>query len=398
MKHKLFISIYDLLFLCLILSMIGYFAVLPIGNINIRHVFVFIGSVNVYLLALSRLAEISVNKKEIQRFLLFFVIYLLQFVFSLKLNSEAIYAWLNFLSFYIILTTQRDYRVTKKHLKLTLLSGIIIGIILLYLYFSPVAFIMENGRSNGALALGMTNTNFTSIMISAVLYLIAINIGYIKRKLKKGLFIVLIIVLLYFIYLTQSRTSLVVASLTITYIIFFKDVKIPNFIVIVVLAFPFAFAKLYVSLYKSGMTNQTIMGKELFSGREYIFEKALYGSQSIIETLFGNFGGCQFSNAHNGALSILTTIGYIGMIIVYFNSGNKLISINKNGLDSSVSRICFVCILSFFLESCTEGVMFTGIFPGVGFIYIYNVFMSYKDNNNSMYIDKKGSVTEWVKS
>jgi len=72
------------------------------------------------------------------------------------------------------------YRVSKNVFNAILWRNLLIAIMVLIISFSSTAYLYEDGRSDGHLALGMTNPNLCGMMLECVYSIILIM--YIIKK------------------------------------------------------------------------------------------------------------------------------------------------------------------------------------------------------------------------
>ena len=148
--------------------------------------------------------------------------------------------------------------------------------------------------------------------------------GYKERK-HKALSSLIVIALFYLCWLTESRSSLIACILALIYTLFFSGKKIPNIIVCLVVATPILFFPIYLALYRNGFNNLTLLGKQLFSGRQYTYTEYLNQLNTPYRWLFGDLGETLFSNAHNAPLMILCSIGLVGLFVTYYGLIRNLI-------------------------------------------------------------------------
>lgn len=366
-RYRRDLSINDILFGCILVLMLGFFAITPLRNIQIRHAFVLGGSLFMYLVALYSMVNTKYSVAEFVRLTMILLLIISGIFFTQQNIVEATYAYLNFLALYIILTTRIVYKFRYDLVQVLYLFSIAVAICLFIDYASPAAYIFEDGRSTRALVLGMTNPNLTGMMIAGVIEMLMI--GYKERK-HKALSSLIVIALLYLCWLTKSRSSFIACILALIYTLFFSGKKIPNIIVCLVAAAPIVFFPAYLALYRNGFNNITLLGKQLFSGRQYTYTEYLSQLNTPYRWLFGDLGGTLFSNAHNAPLMILCSIGLIGLFVTYYGFIRNLVILN-NDAHYPQNRAAIACILSVCIQSCGEALMFSGIFPSIGFMYIF---------------------------
>ncbi len=364
--------------------------VAPLRNMGIRHVFVFLGSLLFYLIAALRLPNIKIKNSTILLCLLLLSLLLFQNIFKMKAFSfELIYNCMNFISFFILMTTKSNFTTTEKELRWIFHFSIIIAITMFITSFTSAAYYFEDGRNTGALVLGMTNPNLTAMMISGYFNVIAINF---KRSKRKIMLLIILLALMYLMVLTGARSSILASALVLLYMIVFSNVKIPQILIVAPVVFSILFSPIYLNLYKSGFNNIKFLGsKSFFSGREIVYEKIFSCFDNIGVLLFGDLDSFKFSNAHNAPLTIVASLGIICGVVVYHYFTNNLMSLNKSA-NTPLSRISIVCILGVYIQSSTESLMFTGTFPSITFMYIY--LMLAENTNEYMIRDQYGDNNE----
>lgn len=379
---KVRINLYDSLFVVLLLMIVCFFAVTPFRNSIIRHIFVFAGSILIYFIELYQVFKWRLNRGEFFRFTIIGVILLFGLVFTSLNYFDVVYAYLDFLTLFLVLSIRirHDFRINVT--KTIYHFSLIIAFLFIITCFSPAAYVFEDGRSTQALVLGMTNPNLTGMMITCVIELLMINYRERKHKLLLAL---LVASLFYITWLTGARSSIIPCILVVIYALFFTKWKIPNILIYLILIFSLVFVPVYMFLYKFVLSNVQIMGKLLFSGREITYVEYLNKLNTSTKWVFGDLGGTIFTNAHNAPLMILCSIGIVGLIITYWSFAKNLIEIN-NSSKNSINRVAIACVFSVCIQSCGEALMFSGVFPGIGFMYIFMLLASqdFSNKNNEI--------------
>ena len=350
-----------------------YFLILPLRNISYRHVIVFLGSVGFYFIAFNKIAVSRI--RIIDLFCLFFIILCIVLGLCLSipdLSMELVYSALNFLTFILILTTNTQPLIDEKTEKWINSAIIIIGISLVYNFYSPAAYLFEDGRSTGALVLGMTNPNFAGIMLFAV-YVLAV-LAF-REKRFKGVWLLLSAVMLYFMILTRARSSLIAALFFSVYAVFFSNKRIPNWIVCMMIIIPILAVPAYLYLYSSQTGNFILLGKRFFSGREKMYYEFLHMLSSGYQFVIGNYKDVHLANAHNAELSIFCSIGSVGALSTYICFIRKMLLLNSKRM-TDTGRVALAAILSFFIQSSAEALMFTGYFIATFFLYLFLLIIS----------------------
>lgn len=362
----------DLSLFLLMSSATAFFLVLPFRNVSLRHLVVTVGSVIFYCVALCRFIK---TKYPVRQFLLIVTELLIVgcgvFFGSRSVDTKLLYASLNYFSLFIIFSTQSHYAMTRRSIGLISAFAVISSVLLLIVSQTSVAFLFEDGRNNGSLALGMTNPNLTGMILSAAIGILLISFNRADKKWGYG---ILIFALMVLVYRTGSRSALITAFILVIYAVFFAQIRIPNYLIVICILTPIISIPFYLYLFRVLPSNFLIWGKPLFSGRQAAFQQILGSFSSVKDILFGDVAQFSFQNATNAFLTTYLSCGLIGASITYYLYMKRLLTANKNSV-SRDQHVALACILSFFIQSAAESFMFSGIFPGVVFIYIYSLFI-----------------------
>lgn len=209
-----------------------------------------------------------------------------------------------------------------------------------------------------SLYLGYSNPNATAIYLllnQAVLIMFLPMLGKVTLKI---LVIGLCVYEEYLIYLTDSRTCLIVSIAIVIYYLFGKKIKIPKWIIIAAMLFPLIFILIYTNMYASGKyVDLQILGKELYSGREVYF----LSQMDILswKNILGEVRQHYFTNMHNGPLAIIASCGFLGYIL-WFLFYFLTIQRYHNAARSQLQFIALATILGVFIHSCSEAALIVG--------------------------------------
>ena len=108
-------------------------------------------------------------------------------------------------------------------------------------------------------------------------------------------------------------------------------------------------------MYDNGiLTDVKFLGKDLFSGRNTVYDNAIGKWEN---KLFGNMELFGFENSHNASLTILLNTGIIGYIlyIAYTYLELKVLNAQKK-----INFLPMVVVLSFFVMGGSETAIVTG--------------------------------------
>ena len=278
----------------------------------------------------------------------------------------------------IMLVDSVDYN--EKNVRFILYINIVIAVVFSLLSVSEYAYsgILDS------LYLGYSNPNATAIYLLLNQAVLIMFLPMIKKFSLKILVIGLCAYEEYLVYLTDSRTCLIVSIAIMAYYLFGKKIKIPKWMVIAAMVFPMVFLYVYTELYTSNMLSDLlILGKELYSGREKIF----INQMDILswKNILGNAREYYFENMHNGALAIIASCGYLGYILwflFYFWTIRRYRSTARTQLQF----IALASILGVFIHSCSEAVLMVG---GAHYsIIVATLFWILKGNPNEIKEEK----------
>lgn len=350
-----------------LLLAIMFFATAPLRNIALRHLIVFVGSVIIYIIAIR---QIIVSKlSHIDFFVLFLVLSLLLIKGALSYNRltfSYIYNDLNFYSLLLLFSTQPRIVLSDKEKTVIHIYALIMTAFVILTALGSSAYVFEDGRSNGALALGMTNSNLAAMMMFCIFSLLVIRF----RRDKKQFYCVLpIAILFYLLLLTDARSCIVSAIIVVAYTLLLYKFKIPKIVIAFCVILGALVVPFYLYLFHSGFDNFTFLGKQFFSGREITYRQFLVQLSSPIRWLFG-VPDIHFTNAHNAALSIISSIGLIGFASTYGCFLKRLFVLDKENIDAE-QKIAIVSLCCIFIQTSAEALMLVGYFVSTLFIYIF---------------------------
>ena len=199
----------------------------------------------------------------------------------------------------------------RKTLNFIFAINICIALVFVILSRSSFAY---NGRIEDSLYLGYSNPNATAIYLFLCIIYLLILWSYLNKTKHKVILLCLIAYIVYLVYCTDSRTSMVVTIVVLIYGIGLINIRINKVWIIAALAFPIAFLLVYSWLFENRLfLDLEIMGKEFYSGREAYFIEELRALKNSL--LFGDIGEHHLTNMHNGFLSLIASTGLIGTIL-----------------------------------------------------------------------------------
>lgn len=309
--------------------------------------------------------------------LIIIILYLFMLAIADSWRYDDIKVVLVFLSMLTVWRGARTVICDKKIEKMLLYAFSAQGLILIVLYFTPLAYksYQEYVLVSSELTLGFSNPNQTGIIIFSTLTILLIMIRRcMVSKIQKVLLWIQIFCLSVLLILTDARTSILGYLLFLAFYLKKKKVKINSLVSDTIICFPIIFVYLYDALSKTNLQKVTFLGKKLFSGRQRIYEEVL---SMFSNKLFGNLSYFGFQNSHNALLTILVNTGIVGLFlylaftIMSFNSF-------KRGCSTSGGFVSMVAILALFIMGCTE----TAVLTGGTIYYVYMFAMLILSNNN----------------
>lgn len=252
----------------------------------------------------------------------------------------------------IMLMDRVDYNA--RNTRFVLYINILIAIVFSALSVSGYAYsgILDS------LYLGYSNPNTTAIYLMLNQAILIIFLPMLKNIILKCAVIGLCIYEEYLIYLTDSRTCLIVSIVIVIYYFWGRKIKIPKWLIGVSIFLPVAFLLIYSNMYANGkFMDLQILGKGFYSGREAFFLEQL--ARLSENYVFGDVRQHYFTNMHNGPLTIIASCGILGYILwflFYFWTLRRY----YDGARNQIQFIALVAILGVFIHSSSEAALIVG--------------------------------------
>lgn len=305
--------------------------------------------------------------------LVVFIILFGMLFYSVGMARAVISAIICFVTNYFFLSLSSYEKINKQTFDFIFYCNIILTILFFIYSFTPIAHIAYNEKISEKFyceyfTYNLDNSNYAGIILFSFFCNITIGLKSRKSKILRFFCFVVLAMLLWMIYRTNSRSCFISAIVLIFfYVIYslrerFKAKKIKPLIICLICLIPVVFVWLYLLLYSNGLQDVQILGKSLFSGREETYKEYLEYIDTPLAFLFGNMGKTVFNNAHNGPLAIFTTIGLFGIIIIYILYFRFIFRINNGTKNSS---LCIICILCVFIQSSAEAAFMLGGFAAM---------------------------------
>lgn len=306
--------------------------------------------------------NISTKKKDLYSLNLIFLVFLLlvlSIVFFNVISVNTIAIALGFLSSFLIVYYSEHITLTKNILKAITWICVLSSFVFIFNYFSPMAYryIIEdehgiNQINHFSLTLGYPNPNTTASIIAPILMTLIILSKVYVNKYTKYTMLCLSLVLLYFLFLTDSRSAFFSVFLYISFVVLNIKIRITRSFVILVLISLFVFIFIYLLLFSNQIgLGWKILGKSFYSGRQgYLSDLFVSGFDSW---LFGDISKYRYGNFLNGFLSIFLSGGIVSVILyILFFSHNISKRYDKN---NDYSYTALLAIVLFYFQSFAEG-------------------------------------------
>lgn len=362
-KSNIYNKLYTFVFVLTIIHLIFF----PFGNKLLLNIIRIPALFAIFAVLLKKLSGGTVNKI----YFIFFLFVLIPIIINLldigflNIDIDTIISIISIISYLGLVATSDEILINKKLLNLLYFGSIFLSLVFIIYSFMPFAYSTDEGHYSPFLTLGMHNSNAAGVYIFLVYSLIIITLQSRRNKIVP---VILALCLLYLIYLTNSR-AVFVASILLPVISLVRHRKLPNLVILIACLIPFLFVPAYLAL-NEVMDNIDIMGKTLFSGRQETFIKYIESIHYPYQVVFGSFRTFIFQNAHNGPLAIFVSIGTIGILGFYGTFLYTLLKSN-NSATSQTATYAIIVILTCFIHSCGEAVLFLGGFPGLTFMYTF---------------------------
>lgn len=315
--------------------------------------------------------------------IIFFVLIVFLYVFK-QFPSTAFTPILFFLSMLTIWPVSKNIRIEK--IGILRFEYIVLFVVILLLASSSFAYrgVTNFGKYEGevyygqSLTLGFNNPNEAAIILYYVITIFISIILTSEKKLNRVLWIP-VAVLVYFLYKTSSRSCLLsLLSISIFFLFARKNVSIINnrIVIWILLLVPLIFAILYpIAALHYAQSNLEILGKPVFSGRDYLFTEEL--ANFFENPIFGDINQYQFNNSLNGYLTILFNTGICGFSI-YLVTIYTVIRSLANRIVSKSQLFAFLSIIGVYIIASTESVLLVG--GGRWYILMLSLFVLANNN------------------
>ena len=276
---------------------------------------------------------------------------------TLNVDMDLFISIVSFLSTYAAITIPSQQLETKDARDIFLIAKALSILFIIYTIF-PFSFRYNYVREWGieAFTMRMGNPNGTAIQVFNCICILLIENRSTNQKSTKIINWIIIALLIYPLILFQCRTVFLCALAMIAFGLMPKIhlFKWFPFVVIILSAF---LIYLQMSYTQEGMT---LLGKDLVTGRSHAFRRYLnLIYEDPLKYIFGQLGRHRLNNYHNGIISLLMNLGFVGMVLCmgiwYYELRN---CIKKSTL--AMQSIAIISLLIYLLHAATEGAPMMG--------------------------------------
>ncbi len=257
------------------------------------------------------------NQKAMLLFFLFFFVFV-SLVLGGSLSYGNFVSAICFLELPIFLVAAEQV-ASKKTAKTFLLSHYLLSWYYIFLSFSDRAYFYENEFGVTQLeemTLGYRNPNEAAVYLLCSIIVLFVGVRFFKKRILSFFFGLNAFFLCYLLYLTQSRTGIVLSALMILLLIFSKKIKSGKVFCSIALTVP-VIAVFLIMFFSKLLEELQLMGDSLDTGRKAIFERA-FQDLGFSEFFFGDFSAFSFTNLHNFYISVFATAGILGAVLFAF--------------------------------------------------------------------------------
>ena len=284
-----------------------------------------------------------------------------------------------YVNMFFVVEACTHIKPSRRTFDLIFYSNVLLSLLFLLYTFTPIANRVHTNEiawTSKYLVYDMGNSNLAAMFLFSFYCILLINLAYRKHKIP---IVLLMAADLYMIYGTNCRSVLLaVVAVTAAYF-FIGRRKLPTWIVVFGALSPIWFAGLYLLLYYA-MDGQVVilLNKNLFSGRQNIFIENLGYITDWKSLLFGNFAKAGLQNAHNIAVSVLASLGVLGLAAFLGFHLRTMLAVNRQET-TAIRTLSLVCILGIFIQSSMEATFFLGGFPGIIFLSTFIILSNFDD-------------------
>lgn len=315
---------------------------------------IFIAVVSITVVTAAEKRQIYVNAITVTT-MLFAIMGILSMAICDQISYKSMVALMSVLEIPLFIASIRQ--ISSKRLAMVIYKCFIFAsLFFIVISFTSIAnrYTNEYGTFQADfLTLGYRNPNQTGMLLFACA---AVLLSYFYRvdSIRKKILIALdIAYMLYLIYRTGSRASIIVATLLLLFS-FVKKRKIIECFSWACYIVPMCFS-LLLGLFYQEIGQMYFLGDVFDTGRLLIYSDVL--RHMDLKSFFLGQYSYQFSNLHNLYVSLFATVGLLGTVVL----AGLYLSINKKlnmAYETDSARIAYVAICLYMLHASVESAMF----------------------------------------
>lgn len=242
-------------------------------------------------------------------------------------------------------------------------------IILSFTSLSNIYYMKYGVRQMEFLTLGYNNPNETAMYLFACLIVLVSLWFELKTFATKVFLAVDIALILRLLWLTLSRTGVLLGVLFLVLTLCFRKNRIPNFVRNISVMIPLVFLFLTLTL-NEWLLNWNVLGEQVETGRGAVYGRVIE-NLDLLAILVGRYN-FYFENLHNAFWTIFATIGIFGTALYWGFMNSKFRVIQNQIKVNDVGKVALIGLLCIFVYTSTEAAFLTsgGTFAAM-FISIY---------------------------
>ncbi len=300
--------------------------------------------------------------------------------FAMSINSlmigsvsnmiDNILSIISFVVFYIALSTER---LAQRILTLEDVFRVnnILCVILIIFAFGPFGFKYEviNEYGGTIFTLGLGNPNGVALYVMFAIILSMIQFYNTTKIITKVINIAVIASMFYILYLLSSRTVLF-CSLIVAMAFLLRLPKVFKWMSYFAVVTPIFTLVLQLQLANIDNIAIQILGKSINTGRPELYAEILSDLlTSPTKLLFGDLCAYNFSNTHNGLLTIMATLG-LGGVLLYIIFWNQQLSKLRNISMDKSQKLAFIALMVVLIHASSESMSVVGTIPFCIFVVV----------------------------
>ena len=228
----------------------------------------------------------------------------------------------------------------------------------------------------GAYTLGYYNPNQLGLRVISCMFILLCAVAYYKDSLIRWVYVFGVVLAVAIIYLTKSRTCLVVSFVGIILFIIQGKIQIKPIIVLAAFLVPI-FVALFLLEGRAIYKDWTFLGEVFDYGRNEKFE-IVFKNMTVLKYLFGDVGYHMFDNDHNAFLTIFANLGAIGCCVFFGMLMHKILKVVYAPMEP-YQNTAVIGMLMLILQSSMESTIFTaGSYISIPFFIIYLIANTYE--------------------